>query len=347
MGIKNTFLVKKIITNFLLWVGFVFAFGFKDIVSGKTSVAGVFIDLFFLILSLGPVVYFHNLYLLPKFFYKKKYLPYIGIVFFIIFGYAALLVPTINYLSESSNTRDHTSYEDTVWIIFICLLIGAAFKIVKDFYYQQKRLVAIENEFLKSELAALRNQINPHFLFNTLNNLYGMIIEQSPHAKDVVLKLSETMRYVLYNSNGTYVPLMNELEYINDYLAIQKIRLRNPESIQVNYTIEEHSKALQIAPLLLIVFIENAFKHGTELTTKTPFITIDIKTVNKYLYVNISNQYVSSKKSDAGGIGLSNVKKRIQLLYGNDFEYLISPAEDNYTVSLKLPLHETKMPDSG
>lgn len=147
MAVKNTRLVKKIFINFLLWACFVFAFAVNDIVSGKTSIAGAFEDPFFLILSQGPVVYFHNLYLLPKFFYKKKYLLYIGLVFLTIFGYAALLAPVLTYLSDPSQTKNYASYGNTVWIIIICVLIGAAFKIVKDFFYQQKRLVVIEMNF--------------------------------------------------------------------------------------------------------------------------------------------------------------------------------------------------------
>ena len=192
---------------------------------------------------------------------------------------------------------------------------------------------------LQAELSALKHQVNPHFLFNILNGLYGLAFknDDEPTAEGIA-KLSQLMRYMLYESNGTYVPLSKEIEYINNYIDLQKIRTNGTTEIQFSVFGEIEGK--QVAPMMFIPFIENAFKHGIS-TVQPSSINIFMDVEDKALTFKVSNPiHVSPFKhrDSVGGIGLNNVIKRLDLLYKGTYNLIVDDSEDQFKVELTLAL---------
>lgn len=192
----------------------------------------------------------------------------------------------------------------------------------------------MEKEKLESELKMLRNQVNPHFLFNTLNNIHTLVYKKSDKASDAIMKLSGLMRYMLYETNSEIVLLEKELEYLKNYVELQRLRFTNPN--QVNFTVEGDSSNKTIAPLLLVPFIENAFKHGLS-AGNTSSIDIRINISESVLTFYCSNGFKSGADPDIhSGIGLNNVEKRLNLLYNNRHSLKINKLDNRFEVNLSL-----------
>ncbi|WP_211220162.1 sensor histidine kinase [Hugenholtzia roseola] len=198
--------------------------------------------------------------------------------------------------------------------LFFFVLITSAFKILKEYLKKQDYLVKAENEQLKTELSLLKAQINPHFLFNTLNNLYGLIIQnQNEKASEVTLKLSDLMRYVLESSRLERVSLRKEIKFIEDYLSLEKIRLS--DNTEVRFEVSGIEADLFIPPLLFIPLVENAFKHGLQKPFDANFAHFSLSFQGKELYFEALNSIGNAKQSSRKGVGLDNLKKRLSLLY--------------------------------
>ena len=194
-----------------------------------------------------------------------------------------------------------------------------------------------EEEKYKAELSFLKAQINPHFLFNTLNGIYVLAIKKSENTAPAIMRLSSIMRYVISEGHLNYVGLENELKYIVDYIDLQKMRLS--QSIQVDFLIDAPNKNYKIAPLILIPFIENAFKHGIS-TEDNCKIKIHITVKNGMLDLLVENKkYLTVlKEEEKSGIGVENTKKRLALLYPNKHELKTNDTKENYIVHLKMQL---------
>jgi LytS/YehU family sensor histidine kinase len=181
-------------------------------------------------------------------------------------------------------------------------------------------------------------QVNPHFLFNALNNIYSLaVIEDSKMTGNSILKLSDLLRYMLYEKEDTEskVSLDREIDHINSYIDLEK--LRHLGQMYVNFSIEGDVNGKRIVPLLLFPLLENAFKHGI-LTEKDKPVSIDLKITDRHLEFAISNFKNNYQKDTVGGIGLQNVKKRLDLIYGEAYKFDIDQGEDRFTVNLLLPL---------
>ncbi|MBC9795021.1 sensor histidine kinase [Sinomicrobium sp. FJxs] len=226
-------------------------------------------------------------------------------------------------------------------VLGMYFVIGAAIKI----YMEWKRGEAIRNqvqsEKITSELQFLKAQLNPHFLFNSLNSIYSLSVKKSNDTPEAVITLSDLMRYMLYEANREYVPLARELEYIKNYIKLQRLRLSNGEQVTLNIYGDEKDKKIQ--PLLFISFIENAFKYGTDYTGKTVVRTvITIKEDSIHFYIkNIIGRH--KKDSESSGVGLQNIKNRLELLYPDSHKLDIEDDGEHFTVSLTLKFtgHET------
>lgn len=194
-----------------------------------------------------------------------------------------------------------------------------------------------EQDRLQTELSYLKAQINPHFLFNTLNSIYSLAIEKSDATADAIVQLSSFMRYVIRDAQNDLVPLNKELDYIGQYVALQKIRL--DDTVQVQYQSSGVASQQTIAPLLLISFIENAFKYGVNPEGQST-IVIRVTVKGNQLQLFVYNQKVRTSPSDenAGGIGLRNTKARLELLYSNRYKLDIQDSEDTFTINLTLML---------
>ncbi len=193
----------------------------------------------------------------------------------------------------------------------------------------------MENANLNAEVSFLKSQINPHFLFNTLNGIYSLANSRSPHTERAILQLSQMLRYVLYDSSTEKIELAKDIAYISNFIHLQRLRLA--QKVKVNYDIRGNTEALTIAPLLLISFIENAFKHGVSYIYPST-ISIEISVFDETLTLVASNTVFENNTFDTGGIGLKNAKRRLELLYPE--KYLLDIVRNNrlYVVNLKINL---------
>nr|WP_246202965.1 histidine kinase [Fulvivirga lutimaris] len=194
----------------------------------------------------------------------------------------------------------------------------------------------LENEKLAVELKYLKSQINPHFLFNTLHNLNYLTQIKSDQASEVIVMLSNIMRYMIYDSNKPSVTLRKEIDYIQDYLALEAIRLNN--KFDLKFDVTEANDQLEIAPLIFIPFVENAFKHGISDKDEKSWIDIRLSTKENIMYLVVENSIGEKVDMESSGVGLENVKKRLALGYPGKYTLDIDESEKKYHVSLTLDL---------
>ncbi len=193
-----------------------------------------------------------------------------------------------------------------------------------------------ESEKAKAELAFLKSQINPHFLFNTLYSIYYLTLKKSDDAPEAVMKLSDIMRFVLTETQSDFVPLQKEIEYIEKYIDLQKLRIS--EKTKVNYTLEGDLSSLQIAPLILIPFVENAFKYGVSSCVNTS-INLTIQIVDNKMDFKLSNKKIESdSETESSQIGIDNVQQRLRLIYPQKHNLSINDEEEYYSVTLSIDL---------
>ena len=231
---------------------------------------------------------------------------------------------------------------DIVAIVVVILMFGANLGIKLYFKTRddRKRLLALEKENLEQQLEYLRYQINPHFFMNTLNNIHALVDIDPEKAKETILELSKMMRFVLYEGDKKGVPLSREFDFIRHYITLMKLRYTDKVSITVDLPNEVPDR--QIPPLMLITFIENAFKHGISYQHAS-FIDINIEVAKPasptpHLLFTCRNSKADKPHEEKGGVGLQNVKQRLNLLYGNNYTLNIQDAPDVYQVELTIPL---------
>jgi sensor histidine kinase YesM len=217
--------------------------------------------------------------------------------------------------------------------------IASAYGLLLEFLEQDSNKEEQKNEQLKSELSFLRSQISPHFIFNILNSIVYLIrTKASEQAEDVTMRLSSLMRYMLYDSDQTMVPLTNELVYLENYIDLQKMRFDG--NVAFDFQIKGDGKGQMIEPMLLIPFVENAVKHGVGLVDK-PFIKVELESTEQGLHFQVKNKKGKEEqvfKDPSSGIGLKNVKRRLELLYPNKHKLTIQEDELNFSVDLTLEL---------
>ncbi len=225
-------------------------------------------------------------------------------------------------------------------LVIIILLISSLYRnqILKR--NRDKETILLKNQMLEAESKILKWQINPHFLFNTLNNIYALTLMKSPRAPDAIHRLSEMLRYVIYDCNEEFVGLKHEISYIKSYIALQL--LKDDEISNVSYEFPKVDNNLKVAPMLLISFVENSFKHSKIEDLKNGWIDLKIKLEGKTFIFDLQNSIpdILPAKDTQGGIGLDNVKRRLELIYPKKHQLNISKAENKFSVYLKIELHE-------
>nr|WP_237488268.1 histidine kinase [Hufsiella ginkgonis] len=224
----------------------------------------------------------------------------------------------------------HTLLASTFFVFLSCTV-----HFTVDWFRNEHSRKSFEKEKLTAELSFLKSQINPHFLLNSLNNIYSLAYQRSEKTAEAVLKLSEIMKYMLYESNDMRVPISKEIHYLENYVELQKIRLKDSAFVELDV---EGDVSQTIVPLILIPFIENAFKHGVINDRANP-VRIRVRATTGKLLIRVSNkknQY--SNKDDTGGIGLHNVSRRLALLYPGRHHLVINEDTDQYTCELSLDL---------
>ena len=305
--------------------------------------------------SITFIGYFYLNYfiLIPKFFTKKKYLLFtlITLIFlvFLVYFSAFISKPPQEFIRGLNKgfIDERPNFVRFRFIgLFLTFFLGSmALKLFQNWNKREKQLKDAENERIKSELSFLKYQVSPHFLFNTLNSVYSLAVEKSKKTPDVVLKLSELMRYMLYTSSQRFVNLRDEVKHIKSYIELQKLRLF--DVVKVDLIIKEKNLDHKIEPMLLIPFVENTFKYGISYSEQCDII-ISVKTENNVLIFESKNT-VFDKKVDTEqdtGIGLKNVKRRLEILYPNSHELSLTEKNNIYKVKLKIDLNEDELHNS-
>jgi two-component system LytT family sensor kinase len=333
---------RQIFLHTAVWTGLLLFF---LIISGpgKITYKGVVMIVYFGLINIA-IFYINYLVILPGLLNKKKYLwcavsmaALVILAGFFKYGLATVFKDIV--LTRGEKKQYHLSFKDyymgAVFISCFFLFLSTALKFMMDWFVNEKIKTALENEKLTAELAFLKSQINPHFLFNTLNNIYSLAYQQSDKTPAAILKLSEIMRYMLYESNEDKVDLSKEVRYLENYIELQRLRFKNEAYVRLNICGEaDHQK---IMPLVLISFVENAFKHGIATDEKHP-IEISISIEAEKLRFKISNKVNTLNKDETGGIGLINVKRRLDLFYKDHYHLDITNPQDIYTSELLLDL---------
>ncbi|NHN24814.1 histidine kinase [Flavobacterium jejuense] len=295
-----------------------------------------------------PVVYFNLFFLVPKYVLKSKYLKY-GIALLLSLFVIYLLKTSLTYFLISENIWPEANREykpfDINHIVAVCIGELYVISMASSVYFtltwlkERERNRALTESQYKIKLKYLKTQIQPHFFFNTLNNLYSLSLASSEKVPIVILKLSKLMEYVLYDIKETkFVSLIKEIDYIQNYIEIEKLRFEN---IDVKFNINSNVDSVKIPPLLFISFIENAFKHGG-INNKNLRIKININIEdNSMLNFEIINNFVSSQKPKSNkGIGLQNTISRLKLLFKDNFILKQNIKFDYFIIILKIPIYE-------
>jgi len=248
-----------------------------------------------------------------------------------------IVYPLIGWKTYNLDLDFFFAFIVTLGANFLNIFLGLLLSYLMDWRTIRAEKEVVEKEQLKTELAFLKSQVNPHYLFNTINDIYSLTQQQSKEAPDALLKLSELLRYMLRESDDPYVPLANEIDYLNNVIDLQKIGQKG--NSHINFNILGEINRQKIAPLILINFIENAFKHGVFKKSDEPIqilITID----KQAFHLHLRNKINIAKKDRTGGIGLTNVQRRLALIYPDRHELLIDQQTDNFIVDLKIDLYD-------
>lgn len=281
-------------------------------------------------------------WLMPKYLYQKKYVLFFVWVIILVAGVIALeeLVLEQIFFPGSPKARYFPGITFSLLEVLPVITILSGFKFGWDALQKQEQIEALKSTVQESELQFLRSQINPHFLFNNLNNLYSYALEGSSKTPEIILELSGLLRYMLYECKEKYVPLEKEIEQLHNFIKLNKLQIE--ERGLVHFSVEKVSSDYKIAPLILVVFIENAFKHSQAGQSENIKIDVGIKMTDDTLHFQCTNNYAPSEGLDtvASGIGLKNVRKRLELLYPNSYTLTIDEGENQYTVKLTMTLQK-------
>lgn len=351
-------MTKRILYHIAFWVGYVLLKTYLNVATSPEAEKGLagwqqFYDsllpqLFYLLVKI-PLVYF--LFWIIEQYFARKW----SLLLSIFWGTTAYLTATAGYVFINHflvlNWLYHLNMPfrmsffagSLIYSAFIISAVcGAAvtLKLVRINQRQKEAARELLNKKLETELNLLRSQVNPHFLFNTLNNVYALAKQKSDETAPVVMKLSKLLRFMLYESDKEVIALDDDVRLLRDYIELERIRYGNHLTLEVNITLE--NPHVEITPLLLLPLVENAFKHGASESTHSAFITISIREENNLLSVHISNSVEHAHKTDSeGGIGLKNVKRQLELTYAH-FELTTQESESAFTTSLSVDLNSYK-----
>ena len=323
MSKLDSWIDNKIVQNLFIWL-LLFIILLATIQADNRWLAALFV-----VVLLAPPVYINNLYILP--YLQKNLKKCIALFFVHLMIWNTILV----YIMGIVNDQE---FEWKMWLNFVGVMIlalsfSSTIKLARDSFYRRQQ----EKD---AELKLLKAQLNPHFLFNTLNNLYGLSVVKSEKLPGLMLTLSDLLRYSLYDTQETFVPLEKEIQYLENYISLEKIRLESSTKIQFDKSGDVFSK--QVAPMLLIVFVENAFKHLDASTNAESNVHITLSVSETEMKFTCSNTYsdnlANKENLETGksGIGLQNAKKRLDLIYADKHQLEITTNKEVFDVQLTL-----------
>ena len=306
-----------------------------------------FIYTFLFHFSLWVAVYVNLFWLIPTYLRTKKYGLYFLFIALLVFISISINLLTFNYLSDfifpGFYFIAYYGFWEIAEFILAYIVITTLIKLSKGWfrYLETKdELQRLETEKTAAELSALKSQVNPHFLFNSLNNLYSLALDNDERTPGIILRLSQTMRYLLYESNADFVPLEKEIEHLTNFVEMQKLRVG--EKASISFTLEGDPAGKQVAPLLFLPLVENGFKHGIKGETEGAFIKIFLQILDNQLVLKTENNKgtVDEVVQDphSSGVGLQNLRRRLALLYPNKHHFEIMDGISTFTVVLKIDL---------
>lgn len=341
--------LKVIVRHVAFWIAYIFYKALHEVWMDRDVLSFHLVPQFLTDVPVSIVLAYLNLYLLmPLFYYPQDYVKYIValIVLMLAGGLAAryftylIWVPwdklhdPVMYRMENKDffipVRILRNAVEAYPVVAVTMLI----KLMRRANKQERHLREIEKEKYTAEMGLLKAQINPHFFFNTLNSVYALALKRSELTSSVVLRLSHLMHYMLYEANDEHVLLSAEIKHLEDYIAIEQMRFADRLDLSFQYSGDLEGKI--IAPLLLLPFVENAFKHGIE--DNSGWITISLKVTGRQLFLKVENSYQLLTRVKDKGLGLANVKRRLELIYPKQYELNVRQNHETYEVELKLHL---------
>ncbi|MEI6884771.1 MAG: histidine kinase [Bacteroidota bacterium] len=300
------------------------------------------------IATLLPCIYLNLLVLIPRFLSRQWYIIYSLSLLLLIMATAELNILTFSKLTDvilpGYYFISYYEFSDLIKFALVFTGITTLLKLSKGWFMlmeTRNELAKLEKENAETRLEALKNQVNPHFLFNSLAGIYSLVLQNSSRAPEVVLRLSDFLRYVLYETSAPLADLSNELSAMNDYVELQK--LRSGKEAEIEISLPENTANLQVAPLLFLSLIENCFKHGIKGSTGMVYTRIHFRISGHTLQACFENNIGTTADEGARkgrGIGLVNLRNRLELLYPGTHTLKISRENDRFIVNLEVPLHE-------
>ena len=296
----------------------------------------------FITVILNMITFYTIYFLFPRLLrFKSRVIALLSGLMVIVL-ITAFRVPAEFYawkISASQPGKEMTFETIYMWnnlrMVIIIGIYAILIRFMINWFESQKLRDELINKQQASELALMRAQVNPHFLFNTLNNIYSLVYRKSDEAPGAVMKLSSIMRYMLYDSAAQKVPLEKEVEYLKSYIELQNLRIKHPDFVSLK--MEGNTEGQTIAPMLLISFVENAFKHSDKL--RRPGILIHLSAFNgiiNFEVINYRKKETSANDEPSGGIGLGTIRRRLELIYPGKHKLLIDPNEETYKVNLEI-----------
>ncbi|WP_439883189.1 sensor histidine kinase [Pontibacter sp. MBLB2868] len=334
VAFKKRYTVAMHVAGWLLFGTWIFYL----VYSTRSLTFGKGLDVIVGLLFHVGLFYFNWYFLISRFLAKNKIFLYVAAVLATLVAMALIQAPIDYFIFRKYNPGMSTLYSSERFLQYVIsglvtVFISSALKVTGNYIRNERLNKELENQKLSTELAYLKSQVNPHFLFNTLNNIYSLAYKQSPDTPDAIMKLSLLMRYMLYESNDTLVSLEKEVDHIKNFIDLQKLRLREQTSIKFN--IEGSLEGKQIAPMLLMTLVENAFKHGLVSKNEVGIILNLVVEKDSLLFSTVNNTS-THKKREFGGIGLQNLKRRLNLLYNGRHQLSFEEKEGTFFATLKI-----------
>ena len=341
---KADFTFRKFFIHFFSWVGVYLLFCSINAINSNYGFLFWMSNTYYNYIISVPAAYFVVYFLFPRFLYTKKYFLFVLLLFIVFI--AAILTSRLNYFYIILPAKWPEALEKTTFwgfsylsgfsAQFVIFGLLAFVELTRKWMAEQKEKNLLEKEKLSNELKFIKSQLSPHFLFNTLNNIDSLIYNDPKKASGAVVKLSELLRYVLYETSQEYVKLKDELEFISNLLDLQRLRIDN--STDIVFDIFGDVKQKKIAPMLLIPLIENMFKHGSQIG-ESPLFEITVNMRENVFHFFCKNNLRNDRNIDnLSGLGLKSVRKQLELLYIGKHSFEITKTEREFIIDLTIEL---------
>ncbi|MES1159994.1 MAG: histidine kinase [Bacteroidota bacterium] len=326
--------------QWLIWSGLTVMFFFYTLEIDPVSYA--FDYAIHSTLSYAIIVYTNALWLMPRLYRKKRYIAYTVSVLVLLVAITYLRVYSqiyiwFHYIILKPMVLEFRSYIYTFIINTLFFIFSVAFRFTLDFFQLRRQQEKLVKQHAEAQLSLLKAQVQPHFLFNTLNNIYFVAQRESPVTADLIEKLSSIMRYFLEQGPKQEIALTTELDFIRNYIELEKMRMRYP--VKTTIELPEDLSVIKIPPMLLIPLVENVFKHGIDKREKNNYISIHLQISDRLDFCVCNRICKDHSDNEKGwGIGLNNLSQRLSILYGDNFVLESHRSQDTYTSKLKIPL---------